>query len=191
MSSIAEKSFASWKSARQQDLKDEGKTAEERRKILKKEGKKRFAIMKAIKITEASVNTATGVTRALAELPPPASYAAAAATAAAGIFRIKQIAGMSIGDRLGGAGGGGGGQASVSTGSFKQLNPTRNARRVSGFGTNMQQNRNTNQQQNFDKIDQAADKIGNAAENMEVKYDDKTAEDITNRGNQRSKNLNK
>jgi hypothetical protein len=62
---------------------------------------------------------------------------------------------------------------------------------VSGFGTNMQQNRNTNQQQNFDKIDQAADKIGNAAENMEVKYDDKTAEDITNRGNQRSKNLNK
>jgi hypothetical protein len=55
----------------------------------------------------------------------------------------------------------------------------------------MQQNRNTNQQQNFDKIDQAADKIGNAAENMEVKYDDKTAEDITNRGNQRSKNLNK
>lgn len=108
MTSIAESSFKSWKSERKQDLKDQGKTAEERKKILKKEGKSRFKMVKAMKITEASINTATAATQAFSQLPFPANYAAAAAVTAAGVAKIKKIASMSIGDKLSGGSGGSG-----------------------------------------------------------------------------------
>jgi len=107
MSSIAQESFKSWKSERKQDLKEQGKTAEERKKILKKEGKSRFKMVKAMKITEASINTATAATQAFSQLPFPANFAAAAAVTAAGVAKIKKIASMSIGDKLSGGSGGG------------------------------------------------------------------------------------
>jgi DNA repair exonuclease SbcCD ATPase subunit len=188
-STIAEQTFQSWKSERAQDLKQQGKTAEERRKILKKEGKKRFQIMKGIKITEASVNTATGVTRALAELPPPASYAAAAATAAAGLFRIKQIAGMSIGDRIGGGGAGGGG-AGAPGGEFTQRAAASSAAGASRVGTAMEAARTNDE----DKINKTAERVGEEVGKQmpdKVTMDRDTAESAQEAANKQQTKLNK
>jgi len=185
-STIAEQTFQSWKSERAQDLKDEGKSAKQRRKILKEEGKKRFRVMKAMKITEASVNTAAGVTRALAELPPPASYAAAAATAAAGLFRIKQIAGMSIGDRIGGGGQGGGARG----GQFTQRAAASSATAAGRVGTAMEAQRKNDE----DTINRTAKKVGEEVGKQmpdRVTMDDDTAEQANNAAVNQKNKLNK
>jgi len=185
-STIAEQTFKSWKSERKQDLKDEGKSAKQRRKILKEEGKKRFRVMKAMKITEASVNTAAGVTRALAELPPPASYAAAAATAAAGLFRIKQIAGMSIGDRISGGSGGGGSRG----GQFTQRAAASSATAAGRVGTAMEASRKNDE----DKIKQTAERVGQEVGRQmpdSVTMDDDTAEQANNAAVNQKNKLNK
>jgi hypothetical protein len=185
-STIAEQTFQSWKSERKKDLKQEGKTAKQRRKILKEEGKKRFKTMKAIKITEASVNTAAGVTRALAELPPPASYAAAAATAAAGLFRIKQIAGMSIGDRIGGGGAGG----SQRGGKFTQRAAASSATAAGRVGTAMDAQRRNDE----DTINKTAKRVGQEVGKQmpdSVTMDDDTAERANDAAVSRKNKLNK
>ena len=185
-SQIASATFQSWKSERAQDLKEEGKTAKQRRKILKEEGKKRFRVMKAMKITEASVNTAAGVTRALAELPPPASYAAAAATAAAGLFRIKQIASMSIGDRLGGGGSG----AGKPGGQFTQRAAASSATAAQRVGTAMDAARNNDE----DKIKKTAERVGQEVGKQmpdKVTMDRNTAENAQEAANKQQTKLNK
>lgn len=50
-----------------------------------------FKVAKLYNIGQAVMNTYTGATKALAELPPPASYIAAAATVAAGLAQVQQI----------------------------------------------------------------------------------------------------
>lgn len=73
-------------------------------------GKKNTALSKAFGIAQALINTYVGVTQALRTLPPPASYAAAAATLAQGLAQVASI--RSISD----SGKGGGGGASASSG---------------------------------------------------------------------------
>lgn len=51
-----------------------------------------FAIGKAASIAQAGINVAQGVTQALATIPPPFSFAAAAAVGAAGAIQIAKIA---------------------------------------------------------------------------------------------------
>lgn len=64
--------------------------------------KKMFALNKALSIASAVVNTAQGVTKALASYPPPISFVMAAAQAAAGAAQIAAIKGTQF------EGGGGG-----------------------------------------------------------------------------------
>jgi hypothetical protein len=64
--------------------------------------KQLFAIGKAAAIASAVMSTAQGVTRALAEYPPPFSFVAAGAQAAAGLVQINTIKGQSLGMAEGG-----------------------------------------------------------------------------------------
>ena len=194
---IAEQTFATWKQQRSQDLKDEGKTAEERRKILKKEGKKRFQMMKAMKYASALASGLEAQVYAWTEGFKnggwPAAVALSAASAVKTGFLLKKISQLSIGDRIGGSASGGG----RPSGKFTQLNQNRSARRAADFGSQAQQNSTTNNQ---DPINKAADKMNEAAqkteraarsiENQKVQYDDKTAEDINTRGQNQSNRLN-
>jgi hypothetical protein len=66
-------------------------------------GKKGTGLAKAFGIAQALINTYVGVTKALSTLPPPASYAAAAATLAQGMAQVASI--RSVSDT--GKGGGG------------------------------------------------------------------------------------
>lgn len=88
-----------------------------------------FELNKAASIANAIINTSQGVTKALAEYPPPLSFVMAAAQAAAGAAQVQAIASTKFGSKtapsqaaqpvtptapVGGAkGGGGGGQAQV------------------------------------------------------------------------------
>jgi hypothetical protein len=74
-------------------------------------GKKNTALSKAFGISQALINTYVGVTQALRTLPPPASYAAAAATLAQGLAQVASI--RSVSDT-----GKGGGGASSSSGAM-------------------------------------------------------------------------
>ena len=79
-----------------------------------------FAIHKAAAISSAIVNTAAGVTQALAHYPPPLSFAMAGLQAAAGAVQIGAIAKQSFGGGAAGAppspsGAGGGSAASIAT----------------------------------------------------------------------------
>lgn len=73
-----------------------------------------FGKSKAAAIGSAIINTAVGVTQALRSLPPPFSFATAAAVAAAGAAQIASIRSTSMG------GGGSARRPSVSTGSVQQ-----------------------------------------------------------------------
>lgn len=59
---------------------------------------KETAAGKAAAIAQATINTYLGVSQALATLPPPASYIAAAATAATGIANVAKIVGTKAGN---------------------------------------------------------------------------------------------
>ncbi len=74
-----------------------------------KHSRKMFEINKIAATAQAIVNTAQGVTKALATLPPPLSFAVAATTAAAGIAQVRAIQSQQFG------GGGGGVPAAVGT----------------------------------------------------------------------------
>lgn len=56
------------------------------------------AVAKAAGIAEATINTYLGASKALAELPPPISYVAAAATIASGLSSVAKIAGVQFAD---------------------------------------------------------------------------------------------
>jgi hypothetical protein len=77
-------------------------------------GKKGTGLAKTFGIAQALINTYVGVTKALSTLPPPASYAAAAATLASGMAQVASI--RSISDS--GAGGGGRTASSAGAGSM-------------------------------------------------------------------------
>lgn len=75
-----------------------------------------FSESKGVAIAQALINTYQGITKALASLPPPASYAAAALVAAQGFAQVASIrstqkngSGSGRGAIRGGGGGGGGG----------------------------------------------------------------------------------
>jgi len=77
-------------------------------------GKKGTALAKAFGIAQALINTYVGVTKALSTLPPPASYAAAAATLAAGMAQVASISSVSdTGKGAKGAASSGGGALSA------------------------------------------------------------------------------
>jgi hypothetical protein len=173
VSTLSGNIFSTWKEDRERELEAQGKTERQKNEILKAEGKRRFNFMKAAQIAEASVNTATAATRALSSAPPPFNFGLAAAVAAAGMFRIRQIAGMSIGDKLSG-----GGAAGSISGQFTQLNADVAARRAQEFGT---QQRRQRERQTAEQINNAADKIENAAKNMQVTMADSTAERAVDR----------
>lgn len=71
-----------------------------------------FGENKAVAIAAAFVNTAEGVTKALASLPPPFSFAAAAITGAIGAAQIAKI----MSTNPGGGGGAGGGDITAGRG---------------------------------------------------------------------------
>lgn len=81
-------------------------------KVFGKGNKEMFAIGKAFSISQAIINTYTGATKALATLPPPFSYVAAAGVVAFGLAQVAKIVAekppaMATGGSLmiGGAGG--------------------------------------------------------------------------------------
>lgn len=193
-SSFASTWFNTWKNEREQELKEQGKTEEERRKILKEEGQKRFQFMKNVKIAEASADTIAGVAKTIGNYAFPYWIPLAAAHAAAGAARVNKIAQLSIGDKIGGGGGAGaGGSASSLKGEFTQLTPDRNARRANNLANASRRSQATQRRSEADKMQRAAQKMDNAARKIqktEVTYDDKTAEDITERGRSRQESLN-
>ena len=77
--------------------------------------KKNAKAQKAFAISQAVINTYLGVTKALATLPPPASFITAAATLAAGLANVVKIKGT---DETGSGGGGsisGGGMPGITS----------------------------------------------------------------------------
>jgi hypothetical protein len=193
-SSFASTWFNTWKNEREQELKQQGKTEKERRKILKEEGKKRFQFMKNVKIAEASADTIAGVAKTIGNYPFPYWIPLAAAHAAAGAARVNKIAQLSIGDKIGGGGAAGaGGSASNLTGEFTQLTPDRNARRANNLANASRRSQASQRRSEADKMQRAAQKMDKAARKIQktkVTYDDKTAEDITERGQNRQESLN-
>lgn len=193
-SSFASTWFNTWKNEREQELKQQGKTEEERRKILKEEGQKRFQFMKNVKIAEASADTIAGVAKTIGNYPFPYWIPLAAAHAAAGAARVNKIAQLSIGDKIGGGGGvGGGASSSMPSAEFGQLTPDENAARANNLASANRRSQASQQRTEADKMESAAQRIDRAANKIqktEVTYDDKTAEDITERGNQRQESLN-
>ena len=180
-SSAATGYFETWKSARNQELKDEGRTAEERQKILEKEGKRRFQMMKAMKIAEATASGITATVHAYnagAQIGGPVVGAAFAATAAAAVaMKIRKLTQLSIGDRVGVGGGGGGG--SEPGGQFTQLNQSIDARRASEFGTEGSRSRNKESRRNNEEMakmigkevaEQVPDKVGMSTSVAEESY---------------------
>lgn len=79
-----------------------------------------FGKSKAGAIAGAVINTAAAVTQALANIPPPASYAVAAASAAMGLAQIRKIQSTSVG-----SGAGGGASASTAAPSVDYSNAVR------------------------------------------------------------------
>ena len=80
---------------------------------------------KAIAVTLAVINTYQGATAALASLPPPISYIAAAATVAAGLLNVQKILSTPIPSAKGeggSVGGGAGANVDISAPTIPQLN---------------------------------------------------------------------
>ncbi|MDH4274622.1 MAG: hypothetical protein OEW08_06260 [Gammaproteobacteria bacterium] len=69
------------------------------------ESRQAFKIYQAFAIAESSINTYQAYTKALATIPPPFNYAAAAAVLAAGAAKVHQIGAMSPGGGVSGGGG--------------------------------------------------------------------------------------
>ena len=78
---------------------------------------------KAIAVTLAVINTYQGATAALASLPPPFSFIAAAAVVAAGLLNVNKILSTQIPSAKpsGGSGGGGAGGADITPPSIPQI----------------------------------------------------------------------
>jgi hypothetical protein len=199
---IATQRFNSWLSVRRQELKSEGKSQKERTKILKKEGKKRFQFMKAMKIAEASMAGLTGAINAYvagtnlakagvpAPIPHIVGLSLAGASLAATGAKISKIAGMSIGDKLSGAGGGGGGGAGAPGGKFTQRAAASSATMASKVGTDMQAQRKNDE----DKINKTAERVGNEVGKQmpdKVTMDRDTAESAKEAANKQQTKLNK
>lgn len=198
---VATQSFESWLSVRQQELKAEGKSQEERTEIIKKEGKRRFQFMKAMKITEASIAGLTGAINAYvagtnlskagvpAPIPHIVGLSLMGASLAATGAKISKIAGMSIGDKLGGGGAAGGG-GGARGGQFTQRAAASSATAAGRVGTEMQAQRNNDE----DKINKTAKRVGEEVGKQmpdRVTMDDDTAEQANDAAvNQKSK-LNK
>lgn len=189
VSNIAEQSFQSWKSKREQELKEEGKTQEERSKILREEGKKRFQMMKNIKYASAAVSGVEAQlyawTKGMEMGGLPTAIAMSAASAAKTAVMLKQISSMSIGDRISGGGG-----AGAPGGKFTQRSANSAASAAASLGTGMSQRRNNNQ----DTIKKTASEVGRqVAKNMpdSVTMDRRTAEQANEAANRQKTKLNK
>lgn len=74
----------------QTQLQNENLSAEERKRLQTEQ----FNVSKATSMTQAIINTAEGVTKALATLPPPLSYIAAGVVGAMGAVQVGLIAGQ-------------------------------------------------------------------------------------------------
>jgi len=79
--------------------------------FMEKSGSHSFRAMKALRVAEAVINTAAGVAQALGTIPPPFSFIAAGAVAAAGAIQVATIlrtepGGSGAGPGVGSIGGG-------------------------------------------------------------------------------------
>jgi hypothetical protein len=70
--------------------------------------KKNAKMQKAFAIVQATINTYQAATKALATLPPPASYVAAAAALVSGFVQVRNILSQNVENPSSSAGGGGG-----------------------------------------------------------------------------------
>jgi hypothetical protein len=198
---VATQSFESWLSVRQQELKAEGKSQEERTEIIKKEGKRRFQFMKAMKITEASIAGLTGAINAYvagtnlskagvpAPIPHIVGLSLMGASLAATGAKISKIAGMSIGDKLGGGGAAGGG-GGARGGQFTQRAAASSATAAGRVGTEMRAQRNNDE----DKIKKTAERVGKEVGKQmpdRVTMDDDTAEQANDAAVNQKNKLNK
>ena len=186
---IAEGIFSTWREQRSRDLENQGKTAEERRKIMKKEGKRRFQVMKAVKIANA---VTSGITATIASYEkgaeiggPPLGAAFAATTAATMAMKINQLRKISIGDKFPGASGGGdsGGQFTQRAAASAATSAQRVGTDVSRAGTN-----------NEDTINKTAERVGQEVANQmpdTVTMDRNTAEQSSDVAVSQKQKLNK
>ncbi len=85
--------------------------------LMQSENRKLFEFGKAAAIGEATVNTYLGASKAMAEVPYPFNFAAAASVVAAGLMNVQKIVSTQFGGGGGAGGGGGGTPASGSAGS--------------------------------------------------------------------------
>jgi uncharacterized protein YoxC len=182
---IATQSFNSWLSVRQEELKAEGKSQEQRTEIIKKEGKRRFQFMKAMQIAEASIAGLTGAINAYvagtnlskAGVPAPIPHIVGLSLMGASLSatgaKISKIAGMSIGDKLSGSGGGGGGGARG--GQFTQRAAASSATAAGRVGTAMDARRNNNEDQIKETAERVGEEVGKQMPDR-VTMDDDTAE---------------
>ena len=84
--------------------------------------KKNAKMQKAFAVVQATINTYQAATKALATLPPPASYVAAAAALVSGFVQVRNILSQNVENPTSSAGGGGGGMALATINSAPDVN---------------------------------------------------------------------
>ena len=84
--------------------------------------KKNAKMQKAFAVVQATINTYQAATKALATLPPPASYVAAAAALVSGFVQVRNILSQNVENPTSSAGGGGGGMGLATINSAPDVN---------------------------------------------------------------------
>jgi hypothetical protein len=84
--------------------------------------KKNAKMQKAFAVVQATINTYQAATKALATLPPPASYVAAAAALVSGFVQVRNILSQNVENPSSSAGGGGGGMGLATINSAPDVN---------------------------------------------------------------------
>ena len=195
LSQMQQTVYSTWRDQRSAELDQLGYTEEEKNKVLAKEGKKRFFMMKALMIAETIGNTITATMSAFkfgSQIGGPILGGVFAASAAA--FGLAQIARLTALTPEGGgsAGAGGGGLGGLSSGGFTALNGTVVADRVRDYETNRRGGAlgDEGYGEVATRMEAAADRFAETAANLRVTMEDRTAESAYVRGRDRNDRLN-
>jgi hypothetical protein len=177
--SASESLYSTWRSQREAELEREGVDADRRTELLNKEGKKRFAVMKGLRIAEAIANTISAGVSAWnygnAAGGPILGGIMLAAALATGWAQIRQLRALQP-DGSGASGSSG----AVSMGGYTTLNGSVTAQRVADFETNDSRVSPFAQRDSFDeaarRMEQAAMVIEKAGGNLQAITTPATAE---------------
>lgn len=197
IASASESLYDTWRTTRERELEAEGVAEEERAEILAREGKKRFEVMRSLRVAEAVANTiSAGVTayETGVKIGGPAGLVVGAAMMAAALATgYAQVRALQALEPGGGAGAGAAG-GSVGIGGYSTLNGTITAARVSAFERGPGNLAPGGQSDAFNeaanRMENAANQIANSASNMIAVTTPATAEQNFQIAVNRASNLN-